>query len=39
MKVPINVRRCERMRYKIEGKGQAKIYTLTITFEGGSENG
>ena len=39
MKVPINVRRCERMRYKIEGEGQAKIYTLTITFEGGSEIG
>jgi len=39
VKVPIKVRRCERMRYKIEGQGQAKIYTVTITFEGGSEIG
>ena len=37
VKVPIKVRRCERMRYKIEGQGKAKIYSIIITFEGGSE--
>ena len=35
--VPILVRRCERMRYKIKGEGQAKIYSISITSEGGSE--
>lgn len=37
--VPILVRRCERMRYKIKGEGQAKIYSISITSEGGSEIG
>jgi hypothetical protein len=37
VKVPILVRRCERLRYKIKGIGKAKIYTITITYEGGSE--
>lgn len=39
IKVPILVRRCERLRYKIKGEGAAKIYTITITHEGGSEIG
>lgn len=39
IKVPILVKRCERMRYKIEGEGMAKIYSIVITYEGGSENG
>lgn len=37
--VPLLVRRCERLRYKIKGEGQAKIYTITFTYEGGSEIG
>lgn len=37
--VPLLVRRCERIRYKIKGLGQAKIYTITFTYEGGSEIG
>lgn len=35
--VPLLVRRCERLRYRIKGLGQAKIYTITFTYEGGSE--
>ena len=39
LKVPILVRRCERLKYKIEGIGKATIYSIVITFEGGSEVG
>ena len=39
VKIPITPKRCERMKYKIEGEGQAKIYTITRTIEGGSEDG
>lgn len=39
IKVPIVPKRLERMRYKIAGKGMAKIYSILMTIEGGSENG
>ena len=39
IKAPILVRRCERLRYKIKGKGMSKIYSLVLTYEGGSEIG
>ena len=35
--VPIRPRRCDHMRLRIEGKGMAKIYSLTKTIEQGSE--
>ena len=35
--VPIQPKRCERLRYKIEGKGKCKIYSITMQIEIGSE--
>ena len=35
--VPIRPKRCDYMRLKIEGRGMAKIYSLTKTIEQGSE--
>lgn len=39
IKIPIIPKRCERMKYKIEGEGNVKIYTITRIVEGGSEDG
>jgi hypothetical protein len=36
-KVPLIPRRCDHMRIKITGKGNAKIYSLTKTVEQGSD--
>lgn len=35
--IPIVPQRCGRFRWKIEGKGQAKLLAMGITVEGGSE--
>ena len=35
--VPIRPRRCDRMRLKIEGSGEVRIYSITKTIEKGSE--
>ena len=35
--VPIRPRRCDHMRLKIVGNGEAKIYSITKTIEQGSE--
>ena len=35
--VPIRPKRCDHMKLKIEGKGEAKIYSITKTIEQGSE--
>ena len=35
--VPIRPKRCDHMRMKIVGKGEAKIYSITKTIEQGSE--
>ena len=35
--IPIVPQRCSRFRWKIEGKGQAKLLAMGITVEGGSE--
>lgn len=35
--IPIIPKRCERMKYKIEGKGQVKIYSILRSVEVGSE--
>lgn len=35
--IPIIPRRCGKFRWKIEGKGQAKLVAMGITVEGGSE--
>ena len=35
--VPIRPKRCDHMRLKIVGKGEAKIYSITKTIEQGSE--
>jgi hypothetical protein len=35
--IPIRPRRCDFMRLRIEGKGVAKIYSITKTIEQGSE--
>ena len=35
--VPIRPKRCDHMRLKILGKGEAKIYSITKTIEQGSE--
>ena len=35
--IPIIPQRCQRMRIRIEGTGEAKIWTLAKTIEGGSE--
>ena len=36
--IPIQPRRCDYMKIKIEGTGMAKIYSITKTIEQGSEN-
>ena len=36
--VPIRPKRCDHMKLKIVGKGDAKIYSITKTIEQGSEN-
>ena len=36
--VPIRPKRCDHMRMKIVGKGDAKIYSITKTIEQGSEH-
>ena len=35
--VPVRPRRCDHMKLKIVGKGEAKIYSITKTIEQGSE--
>lgn len=35
--VPIRPRRCDHFRFRIEGSGEAKIYSLTKTIEQGSD--
>lgn len=35
--IPIVPQRCSRFRWKIEGKGQAKLLAMGVTVEGGSE--
>ncbi len=35
--IPIIPQRCNRFRWKIEGKGQMKLLAMGITVEGGSE--
>lgn len=35
--IPIIPRRCSKFRWKIEGKGQAKLLAMGVTVEGGSE--
>ena len=35
--LPIIARRCNRFRWKIEGKGQMKLFAMAINVEGGSE--
>ena len=35
--LPIRPKRCDHMRLRIEGKGMAKIYSITKTIEQGSE--
>lgn len=35
--VPLRLRRCDHLRLRIEGTGEAKIYALTLTTEQGSE--
>lgn len=35
--LPIKPRRCDHLRLKIEGKGYAKIYSISKTFEQGSD--
>lgn len=35
--IPIRPKRCDHMRIRIEGKGNAKIYSITKTIEQGSE--
>jgi hypothetical protein len=35
--VPIRPKRCDHMKLKIEGTGEAKIYSITKTIEQGSE--
>ena len=35
--IPIIPQRCSRFRWKMEGKGQAKLLAMAITVEGGSE--
>lgn len=35
--IPIVPQRCSRFRWKIEGRGQAKLLAMGITVEGGSE--
>jgi hypothetical protein len=37
--IPIIPRRCDHFRLKIEGSGNAKIYSITKTIEGGSDVG
>lgn len=36
--VPIIPRRCDHFKYKIAGKGGCKIYSITKTIEGGSDD-
>ena len=35
--LPIRPRRCDHLRLRIEGVGEARIYSITKTIEGGSE--
>ena len=35
--VPIRPKRCDYLRLRIEGKGNAKIYSITKTIEQGSD--
>ena len=35
--VPVRTKRCDHMKLKIVGKGEAKIYSITKTIEQGSE--
>lgn len=35
--IPIRPKRCDHMRLKIEGEGEAKIYSITKTIEQGSD--
>jgi hypothetical protein len=35
--VPIRPRRCDHLRLKIEGNGEAKIYSICKTIEQGSD--
>lgn len=35
--LPLRIRRCDHLRLRIEGEGDAKIYSLTVTTEQGSE--
>lgn len=37
--IPLVAKRCGRFRWKIEGRGQAKILAMGITVEGGTETG
>lgn len=36
--IPIRPRRCDHMRLRIQGRGMAKIYSITKTMEQGSDN-
>ena len=35
--LPLRPRRCDHLRLRIEGQGEAKIYAITLTMEQGSE--
>ncbi len=35
--LPLRIRRCDHLRLRIEGTGEAKIYSITMTMEQGSE--
>jgi hypothetical protein len=35
--IPIRPRRCDHMKLRIEGEGEAKIYSITKTIEQGSD--
>jgi hypothetical protein len=35
--VPVRPRRCDHMRLKIKGSGEAKIFSICKTIEGGSD--
>ena len=37
LSLPIRPKRCDHMKLRIEGEGMAKIYSITKTFEQGSE--
>ena len=37
--VPIRPKRCDHLRLRIEGKGEAKIFYIAKTFEQGSDIG